>query len=133
MSVERLKMTPDEVSAVISQMTLAGRAACAYVDGHLEVPTQYAASAREADKTMFLPPVPDRVTALQIRRALRAAGLREKMDDVLDKASDEEVEAFEYASEISRDSEIFSELLKRATGTAKALDDLFRLAAQQER
>lgn len=78
-----------------------------------------------------LPPVvavPVSVTPLQMRKALRAAGLKAQADAYLATLPAETQEAWEYASEIMR-NDAFIEGARIALGmTSAQADDLFILA-----
>jgi len=74
-------------------------------------------------------PVPQSVTPLQMRRALRATGLKATVDAALAAASDEVREEWEYATEILRDNATL-EAMGHALGKTDAeIDALFQLAA----
>jgi hypothetical protein len=74
-------------------------------------------------------PVPFSVTPLQMRKALRQAGLKAQADAHLATLGEEQTEAWEYAVVILR-SDPFIEGARVALGmTEAAADDLFRLAA----
>lgn len=78
-----------------------------------------------------LPPagVPQEVSPLQMRRALRALGLKPAIDAFVASKGDEAQEAWDYAVAIRRDDPLV-ELARAALGKSQAeLDDIFRLAA----
>lgn len=76
----------------------------------------------------YVPPVPSSVKPLQMRKALRAAGLKAQADAYAASLSEEAQEAWEYASVIMRDDP-FIEGARLALGMTQAqADDLFRLA-----
>lgn len=73
-------------------------------------------------------PVPASVTPLQMRKALRAAGLKAQADAYAASLSEEAQEAWEYATVIMR-NDPFIEGARLALGMTQAqADDLFRLA-----
>lgn len=73
--------------------------------------------------------VPRSVTPLQMRRALRATGLKATVDAALAAASEETREEWEYATAIYRDNATL-EAMGHALGKSDAdLDALFQLAA----
>jgi hypothetical protein len=74
-------------------------------------------------------PVPETVTPLQARRALRAAGLLATVEALMASAPEEAREAWEYAVEIRRDDATLAALAAQIGLTAPQLDDLFRDAA----
>lgn len=77
-----------------------------------------------------LPPtVPMAVTPLQMRRALRASGLKAGIDTFLSQAGEEAIEAWEYAVEIRRDDVLVNMAATALGKTTQELDDLFLLAA----
>jgi len=73
--------------------------------------------------------VPDAVTPLQMRKALRAAGLRPQVDGYVATLSEEAREAWEYCVEIRRDDPFIASAADALGMTADQRDDLFRLAA----
>lgn len=74
-------------------------------------------------------PVPGTVTPLQMRRALRATGLKATVDAALAASSEEVREEWEYATAILRDNATL-EAMGHALGKTDAdLDALFVLAA----
>lgn len=74
-------------------------------------------------------PIPDSVSPIQMRKAIRRAGLREAVDAYLATAPDEIVEAWEYATVILYDDPSI-EAARVALGMSDdAKADLFRLAA----
>lgn len=75
------------------------------------------------------PAVPDAVTPLQMRKALRAAGLRPQVDTYLATLSEEAQEAWEYCVEVRRDDPFIADAADALGMTAEQRDDLFRLAA----
>lgn len=74
-------------------------------------------------------PVPIAVTPLQMRRALRIAGLKAGIDTFLAQAGEEAEEAWEYAVEIRRDDVLVNMAATALNKSPEELDDLFRLAA----
>lgn len=74
-------------------------------------------------------PVPRAVTPLQMRKALRAAGLKPIIDAAMTKAPDEVREEWEYATVVLRDNATLEALAKSIGKTDEELDELFRLAA----
>jgi hypothetical protein len=74
-------------------------------------------------------PVPQSVSPLQARRALRAAQLMEAVEALIADASEEVREAWEYAVEIRRDDATLAVLAAELGMTDAQLDDLFRDAA----
>lgn len=77
---------------------------------------------------LLLPPVPQSVTPLQARRALRQAGLIDQVNTAA-AASPETKDAWEFASSVERNS-VFVATLATALGLSDSqVDDLFRIAA----
>jgi len=74
-------------------------------------------------------PVPDSVSPLQARRALRNVGLLETVNDIVAAADDDTRDAWEYTIEVRRDSPILAELSTQLGMTSEQIDDLFRVAA----
>jgi hypothetical protein len=76
-----------------------------------------------------VPPVPESVSPLQMRRALRVAGLRATVDAFVAQQSEEVQEAWEYATIIMRTDPMITAGMTALGLTAQQVDDLFRLAA----
>lgn len=74
-------------------------------------------------------PVPSAVTPLQLRRALRAAGLHAQIADVLAALGEEAQEAWEYAVTITRNDPMIAAAAASLELTSDQVDDLFRAAA----
>ena len=74
-------------------------------------------------------PVPATVTPLQMRRALRAAGLKAQADAYLATLPDDVAEAWEYAVVVRRDNAFVASAATALGMTTGQADDLFRLAA----
>lgn len=76
------------------------------------------------------PPLPpSTVTPLQMRRALRAVGLKDGINAFLEATGEEAQEAWEYAVEIRRDDRLVAAAAEALGKTDEELDELFRLAA----
>jgi hypothetical protein len=75
------------------------------------------------------PAVPVSVTPLQMRRALRATGLKNTVDAALAAASDEVREEWEYATEIMRNNTTLDQMAHALGKTDAEIDALFQLAA----
>lgn len=73
-------------------------------------------------------PVPQIVTPLQARRALRQTGRLAAITESLESAGEETREAWEYATEIRRDDPILAGMAASLGMTGEQIDDLFRLA-----
>jgi ribosome-associated toxin RatA of RatAB toxin-antitoxin module len=69
------------------------------------------------------------VSALQMRRALRRAGLSEAVKAFLATAPEEVVEAWEYATQVERSNPMLVRAAKALNKTDAEVDALFRLAA----
>lgn len=76
-----------------------------------------------------LPPVPESVTPLQMRKALRAAGLKPAMDAMLETLPEEVVEEWEYALAIERANPLLNNAATQLGMNSSQVDDLFRAAA----
>lgn len=74
-------------------------------------------------------PVPDRVTPLQIRKAIRAAGLFDAVETFKASCAPEMLEAWEFASTIDRDDPMIATAAIAMSMSTADVDDLFRLAA----
>lgn len=86
------------------------------------------AAAFRAEHPDAKPPVPESVTPLQMRKALRHLGLKAAVDAYIATLDEETVEEWEYALAIERGN---ATLQAAATGlgmTDEHADDLFRLA-----
>ncbi|MDE0922366.1 hypothetical protein [Aurantimonas coralicida] len=71
--------------------------------------------------------VPDCMTPLQARKALRASGLHAEVKSFISNLSDEEREAWEYATSIERDNAVIEKGRLALQMTHEQIDDLFRL------
>jgi len=76
-----------------------------------------------------VPVVPQSVTPLQMRKALRAAGLKSAVDAALAAQSEELREEWEFASEVRRDNATLTAFAASLGQTSADLDALFQLAA----
>jgi hypothetical protein len=74
-------------------------------------------------------PVPESVTALQARRALRKAGLLQTVNTFIATQSDEVQETWEYCTSVYRNDRLIETLKTQLNFTDEQLDDLFRSAA----
>lgn len=75
-------------------------------------------------------PVPAVVTPLQLRRALRAAGLKAAVEALIAGAGEEVQEAWNFAREIPRNDPLILAAAEQLKMTSEQVDDLFRAAAQ---
>jgi hypothetical protein len=75
------------------------------------------------------PPVPESVTPLQARKALRKAGLLSTVNTFIATQSDEVQEAWEYCIAVYRNDPLIKSLQTELNLTDEQLDDLFRSAA----
>lgn len=86
----------------------------------------------EITQIPFTPPaaaVPQEVSPLQMRRALRRLGLKPAIDAFVASKGEEAQEAWDFAVAIRRDDPLV-ELARVALGKPQSeLDDIFRLAA----
>jgi hypothetical protein len=73
--------------------------------------------------------VPAHVSPLQMRRALRAAGLFDAVSSYVETMADEAREAWEYAVQIERGNALIAAAASVMGKTEAEVDDLFRLAA----
>jgi hypothetical protein len=78
------------------------------------------------------PFVPQSVTPLQARKALRQAGLYDAVMAWISQQSDEVQETWEYALEIRRDNPIIAAAAAELELTEQQVDDLFIAAAQYD-
>jgi hypothetical protein len=76
------------------------------------------------------PSVPESVTPLQARKALRKAGLLNTVNDFIATQSDEVQEAWEYCISVYRNDPLITSLQVELNLTNEQLDDLFRSAAE---
>jgi hypothetical protein len=75
------------------------------------------------------PPIPNSVTPLQMRKALRAAGLKSTVDAYVETLDEEAQEAWEFCIEVKRDDTFIVDAVSKLGLTTKQRDDLFVLAA----
>ncbi|MEF2552036.1 hypothetical protein VQ042_11795 [Aurantimonas sp. A2-1-M11] len=73
--------------------------------------------------------IPASMTPLQARKALRAAGLHANVKSFVATLSEEEREAWEYATVIERDNAVIEKGRVALEMTHAQIDDLFRLGA----
>lgn len=74
--------------------------------------------------------VPESVSPLQIRRALRLTGLKDTIDAYINAVPDPDVkDAWEYAVEIRSDNPLIASAATALGKTQQDLEDLFRLAS----
>jgi hypothetical protein len=76
-----------------------------------------------------LPEIPQSVTPLQARKAIRAAGLKPQVDAALVAGGEEVQEAWDYAIEINRRDPLLLQIAAEAGLSAAELDQLFIAAA----
>jgi hypothetical protein len=74
-------------------------------------------------------PVPEAITPLQARRALRAAGLLEAVNGWITTQPAEAQEAWEYCVEVRRDDALIAGAQEGLGLTDEQVDDLFRAGA----
>ena len=75
-------------------------------------------------------PVPQRITALQARRALLAADMLDRVEAAIARQPRAVQIAWEYATEIYRDDPMLVEVAQEIGVNTNTLDDLFRAAAK---
>ncbi len=76
------------------------------------------------------PPVPAFVTPLQMRKAIRAAGLKPTVDAFIASLEDDEItEAWEYATQINRNDPFIAMALTGLGWSDEQADELFIMAA----
>jgi len=75
-------------------------------------------------------PVPQRITALQARRALLAADMLDQVEAAIARQPRAVQITWEYATEIHRDDPMLIEVAQAIGLTTNTLDDLFRAAAK---
>ena len=73
--------------------------------------------------------VPQSVTPLQMRKAIRHVGLKATVDQFLRETDEEIAEAWEYATTIERETPFVQTATTGLQMTDDQIDDLFRLAA----
>ena len=84
----------------------------------------------DATLAAFAPaPVPESVTPLQMRKALRQLGLKATVDAYIATLDEETVEEWEYALAIERGNATLRTAITGLGWTNEQADDLFRLAA----
>lgn len=74
-------------------------------------------------------PVPNSVSPLQARKALRILGLMPSVKAFLANADEEIVEAWEFATAIDRDNAVLALAAQELGMNSDQVDDLFRMAA----
>jgi hypothetical protein len=76
----------------------------------------------------YVQPVPESVTQLQARRALRAAGLLPQVEAAIAAADDDTQDAWRYAQVIERNHPALTAIAAQLGLTEPQMDDLFRAA-----
>jgi len=99
------------------------------VDGALVDMTSEEIAAFEASRAPGPAPVPDAVTPLQMRKALRVAGLKTQADAYLSTLSEEAQEEWEFCISVEPKNRFIADAAKALGMTDDQRDDLFRLAA----
>jgi len=87
------------------------------------------AAAFRAEHPDEPPPVPQSVTPLQMRKALRQLGLKATVDAYVATLDEESAEEWEYALAIERTNPQIGKAVTAMGWTTEQTDDLFRLAA----
>jgi hypothetical protein len=82
-----------------------------------------------AEIAAALPPVPNSVTPLQMRKALRAASLKPAVDTYVATLDEEAQEAWEFCVEVNQSDPFIVSAASALGLTNKQRDDLFVLAA----
>lgn len=90
---------------------------------------QEAVAAAFAAEQGDLAPVPESVTPLQMRKALRHMGLKAAVDAYIFTLDEETVEEWEYALAIERGNPTLQTAITGLGWTEEQADTLFRLAA----
>ncbi|WP_395448697.1 hypothetical protein ACHMW7_28485 [Aminobacter sp. UC22_36] len=73
------------------------------------------------------PPVPNSISPLQARKALRVAGFKAAVDAYVATLPEADQEEWEYATEVRRDNAVISAGVAAGIMTNEQVDDLFRL------
>jgi hypothetical protein len=73
--------------------------------------------------------VPQFVTPLQFRRALNQLDIRDDVETYVNTLSQDEKDAWEYATEFQRNNQIIANAAIALNKTSEEVDDLFRLAS----
>jgi hypothetical protein len=87
-----------------------------------------AALAEVGDGASTRQPVPESVTPLQARKALRAAGLLPQVLEAIAAAGEEARDEWEYALEVRRDNPLLISVATDLGLDGEGIDDLFRSA-----
>jgi hypothetical protein len=98
-----------------------------YVEGVTQAALN-AALAQVGDGASTRVPVPESVTPLQARKALRSAGLLPQVQEAMDAAGDEAQDEWEYALEVRRDNPLLISVATDLGLDSEGIDDLFRAA-----
>jgi hypothetical protein len=99
------------------------------VDGALVEMTSEEIAAFKASRAPGPVPVPTSVTPLQMRKALRAAGLKAQADAYLATLPEEAQEEWEFCISVNRDNAFIASAVTALGMSKEQADDLFRLAA----
>ena len=127
--MKSMTLTPDELTNVLSQVdTTAGYYSYDQEIGELQYRGDIVAQIEAADKTIRVIPVPLAITPVQLRKALRQAGIKAAFDAWLAGQNDDVKDDVEYALEIRRSSSRIADGATALGLTSAQVDDLFRLA-----
>lgn len=99
-----------------------------YLNGDLVDLTPEEIGEYEAAQNV-IPTVPSVVSMFQARAVLWQAGLFETVDAALQIAGGISLQAWEYATEVRRDSALVNGIAEQLELTEQQIDDLFRTAA----
>jgi hypothetical protein len=98
-----------------------------YVDGVTQAALN-AALAQVGDGASTRIPVPESVTPLQARKALRSAGLLPQVQEAIAAAGEEAQEEWDFALEVRRDHALLNSIAADLGLDSEGIDDLFRAA-----
>jgi hypothetical protein len=87
-----------------------------------------AALAEVGDGASTRQPVPESVTPLQARKALRAAGLLQQVEEAIAAAGEEAQEEWDFALEVRRDHALLNTIATDLNLDSEGIDGLFRSA-----
>jgi hypothetical protein len=96
-------------------------------DGTAQIGGTYSNGVFSSGTVMI--PVPESVTPLQIRRAIRQSGIKSQVDSIISTLDEETVESWEYANSIERNNSLIAMAQSLLGMTDSQVDDLFRLAS----
>lgn len=103
---------------------------CAYLWDGTKLVLQENSTAYQDYIAANKPSVPNSVSPRQIRQALTKAGMRQDVEDAVNSSTQDVQDAYHYATEFRRDSQVVAQLAAKMNVTSDQLDDLWISASE---